>query len=197
MPHRWIVSLARGLTSTSGTSSVMKQLDGRLVTSSRNYAVGGWGQIFIQRADLGTCGARAVPDHSARGHPDSHKEAPSTEHRGGCGLRRTLAKETGQTRNGVRRKILDVQWDKSEGGYIGAVNWEKKWIRPLCIAPLALVKQDLKAQTYSLSQPIGFRDPGRDFPGLRDKSWVLLFLEPGCVEGNEPRLAARRWTSNS
>lgn len=44
----------------------------------------------FKRADLGTCGARAVPDHSAR-HLDSHKEAPSTEHRGG-GPRRTLAK---------------------------------------------------------------------------------------------------------
>ena len=37
------------------------------------------------------------------------------------------------------------------------------------IAPLTLVKQDLKAQTRSLSQPVGFRDPSRDFPGLRDR----------------------------
>ena len=46
----------------------------------------------FKRADLGTCGARAVPDHSARGHPDSLKEATSTEHRGGCGPGRTLEK---------------------------------------------------------------------------------------------------------
>ena len=45
----------------------------------------------VRSADLGTCGPRAVPDHSAQGHPDLHKEAPSTEHRGGCGPGRTLA----------------------------------------------------------------------------------------------------------
>ena len=45
----------------------------------------------------------------------------------------------------------------------------KNGLSHYCIAPLTLVKQDLKAQTRSLSQPIGFRDPGRDFPGLRDR----------------------------
>lgn len=39
------------------------------------------------------------------------------------------------------------------------------------------MKQDLKAQTYSLSQPIGFRDPGRDFPGLRDRVEFCLWSQ--------------------
>lgn len=52
---------------------------------------------------------------------------------------------------------------------LGQLIERKNGLGHYCIVPLALVKQDLKAQTCSLSQPIGFRDPGRDFPGLTDK----------------------------
>ena len=52
---------------------------------------------------------------------------------------------------------------------LGQLIGRKNGLGHYYIAPLALVRQDLKAQTCSLSQPIGFRDPGRDFPGLRDR----------------------------
>ena len=123
----------------------------------------------FKRADLGTCGARAVPDHCAREHPDTHKEATSTEHQGGCGPHRTLAKGNWPNKEWVRRKILDVQWNRVKVDILGQLIGRKNGLGHYCIAPLTLVKQDLKAQTRSLSQPIGFRDPGRDFPGLRDR----------------------------
>ena len=107
----------------------------------------------FKRADLGTCGARAVPDHCAWEHPDTHKEATSTEHQGGCGPHRTLAKGNWPNKEWVRRKILDVQWNRVKVDILGQLIGIKNGLSHYCIAPLTLVKQDLKAQTAALVSP--------------------------------------------